>query len=456
MSTARHDQFLEILQAAGIIDRRSRWVAGKTHFVQTGDVLDRGPDSRKALDLLRKLEREASSAGGRVHALIGNHEAMRLMADMRYVAPGEYKAFVDGGSADVRRAFIEQSPQEQRAQLEKELVPGMIEMIRAFGPKGEYGTRIRASNAVVRINGVVFLHGGISPSGRGHALQRDQPNRPPRAVRRPRKDARRAQRKPDGARRRTALVPRPRHGARHVRAAGDRDPAAQKARAIVVAHTVPKTGRITGRFGGRIFMIDTGMQPAYVPNGRASALEIRGDVFTAIYRDSREVVSGSQSNQAHDDPLKGRGMRPPFTLPIAALLVASAFAAAPLADPPSQARGAAPDVQTVADPWPDAKTLEERRKSAENRRLFEGTDPLPITITADFRAVQRDRDPKSLKTFPATVTIPTDDGGTANVPIQIRTRGHSRRCVRRATSRRCASSSPRTRSARRSSTAMGR
>ena len=120
-------------------------------------------------------------------------------------------------------------------------------------------------------------------------------------------------------------------------------------------------------------------------------------------------------------------MRPPFTFQIAAVLVASVFAAAPLAGLPPQARGKAPDVKTVSDPWPDEKTLEDRRKSAENRRLFEGTDPLPITITADFRAVQRDRDPKSLKTFPATVTVPTDNGGTTTVPIQIRTRGHSRR-----------------------------
>ena len=112
----------------------------------------------------RRLERDASGAGGRVHALLGNHEAMRLMADMWYVAPGEYAAFVDGQSAELRKNFIENAPKEDRERLEKELVPGMIEMIRAFGPKGEYGMRLRSQNAVVRINGIVFLHGGISPA----------------------------------------------------------------------------------------------------------------------------------------------------------------------------------------------------------------------------------------------------------------------------------------------------
>lgn len=120
-------------------------------------------------------------------------------------------------------------------------------------------------------------------------------------------------------------------------------------------------------------------------------------------------------------------MRPSLAPPIAGLLVACGFAGSLLADPAAQAVGTTPQVQAGADPWPDAKTLEERRKSAENRRLFAGTDPLPITIEADFRTIQRDRDPKSVKTYPATVTIPNDAGTTTTVPIQVRTRGHSRR-----------------------------
>src|SRR6187399_952828 len=78
-----YDRFTEILRAAGVIDQDRHWSGGRTHLVQLGDVVDRGPDSRKALDFLMSLEKEAAAAGGQVHALIGNHEVMRMLSDMR-------------------------------------------------------------------------------------------------------------------------------------------------------------------------------------------------------------------------------------------------------------------------------------------------------------------------------------------------------------------------------------
>src|SRR5437867_13110521 len=62
------------------------------------------------------------------------------------------------------------------------------------------------------------------------------------------------------------------------------------ARAIIVGHTVSTTGRIASRFDGRVIQIDTGMQPAYVQGGRASALEIHRGEATAIYVDRRDPV----------------------------------------------------------------------------------------------------------------------------------------------------------------------
>ena len=62
-----HGQFLKTLLAAKVIDKETRWIGGRTHLVQTGDLFDRGPDSRKTMDLLMKLEGEAKKAGGHVH-----------------------------------------------------------------------------------------------------------------------------------------------------------------------------------------------------------------------------------------------------------------------------------------------------------------------------------------------------------------------------------------------------
>jgi hypothetical protein len=39
-----------------------------------------------------------------------------------------------------------------------------------------------------------------------------------------------------------------------------------------------------------VIQIDTGMQPAYVADGRASALEISQGVMSAVYTDRREVI----------------------------------------------------------------------------------------------------------------------------------------------------------------------
>ena len=55
------------------------------------------------------------------------------------------------------------------------------------------------------------------------------------------------------------------------------------ARHFFVGHTPQQGGRIHSRFGGRIFLADTGMLSSFYRGGRASALEIQDGVFKAIY-----------------------------------------------------------------------------------------------------------------------------------------------------------------------------
>jgi hypothetical protein len=163
--------FVDILRLAQIIDDKNGWTGGRTHLVQVGDVLDRGADSRKAMELLMSLERQANRAGGRVHSLIGNHEAMNLYGDLRYVSPGEFAAFRGNESAAQVEALWEQETRKMRpkpdaafrAKWMSEHPPGWVEHRAQFGPQGRYGKWIRGHKAIIRINDTLFLHGGISP-----------------------------------------------------------------------------------------------------------------------------------------------------------------------------------------------------------------------------------------------------------------------------------------------------
>ena len=53
---------------------------------------------------------------------------------------------------------------------------------------------------------------------------------------------------------------------------------------FVTGHSVQKGGRITTRFGGTLFLIDTGMlNGKFWPSGRASALEILSEKTNLLY-----------------------------------------------------------------------------------------------------------------------------------------------------------------------------
>ena len=286
-----YDRFVEILRVAGVIDADAHWSGGKTHLVQLGDVIDRGNDSRKALDLLRQLEREAPAAGGQVHPLLGNHEVMRMMGDMRFTAPGEYAAFGRADSESARSAYLNSLRSgPDREQVEK-MPLGFLEMRLAFGRDGEYGRWLRQNAVTVTIDGFVFVHGGISQAFAATGC--DAINERMRRELTSDLDKTRAAPlaslagRPDGPLWYRGLAQEPDSFAPQV----DDIVSKLHARAIVIAHTVTTAGHATVRFGGRVIEMDTGMNPEYVPDGKASALEIRGGEVTVIYVDGREPVS---------------------------------------------------------------------------------------------------------------------------------------------------------------------
>jgi hypothetical protein len=61
---------------------------------------------------------------------------------------------------------------------------------------------------------------------------------------------------------------------------------------IVVGHTPLKSGTVTARFGGRVYLVDTGMLNSYYEGGQPSALEIDNGQFVAIYKDKKVALGG--------------------------------------------------------------------------------------------------------------------------------------------------------------------
>jgi hypothetical protein len=302
-----YDGLLAVLRLAGLADEGGHWTGGRAHLVQTGDVLDRGTEAPRALDLLMRLEGEAKKAGGRVHALLGNHEVMNILGDLRYVNPAEYEAFRTPDSIDRRARFLRNATEvarekaraagqefdadAYRAKLMSEVPLGFVERTAAFSAEGRYGRWLRQRPVIVKVDGVVFLHGGLTPEVA--ALGCDAINQTVR-------------------REITSDIDKTRQDPLKSLAAGENGPlwyrgywkedeatllpAVEKvlqdlgARAIVVGHTVTGSGKIQSRFGGRVVGIDIGISEVY--GSHRGALEVAPDgTLTALYPEGREEIA---------------------------------------------------------------------------------------------------------------------------------------------------------------------
>jgi len=170
-----YSRFLEVLRTAELIDGKSAWKGGTAHLVLTGDFVDRGDASAKVMDLIMALEPQALKAGGQVHPLIGNHEAMDLYGDLRYVTKQDFASFQGPNSRELRDGQMETALENLkrngtplsnesawRKTFEEEHPLGWVEHRLAFQPDGKYGQWLRRQNAIIKINDAIFVHGGIS------------------------------------------------------------------------------------------------------------------------------------------------------------------------------------------------------------------------------------------------------------------------------------------------------
>jgi Calcineurin-like phosphoesterase len=176
-----YEHYMATLKAAGLIDESGKWAGGETHLVQIGDIPDRGPDTIRIIEQLQKLTREATIKSGRVHSLIGNHEAMNVYGDLRYVVPGEYQAFVNKNSAALRDRYYSALMQDlqnrdpaafavliadSRETWDRDHPLGWVEHRQAWSPawnpKAEFGLWVMSQKVAIQLNENLFVHGGIS------------------------------------------------------------------------------------------------------------------------------------------------------------------------------------------------------------------------------------------------------------------------------------------------------
>ena len=71
-------QLVAELRHVNLLDSDGAWCGGRARLTFLGDYFDRGPDGIAVVDLVRRLQSEADTMGGRVDALIGNHEILAL------------------------------------------------------------------------------------------------------------------------------------------------------------------------------------------------------------------------------------------------------------------------------------------------------------------------------------------------------------------------------------------
>jgi hypothetical protein len=322
-----YDNFVKILKGTRVVDQGLHWAAGKAHLVQTGDIMDRGDDARKIFDLLMGLQKEAEEAGGMVHVLLGNHEEMNLTGVVFSSDPNLVTLY----------QFISFLPETFRKQQESALTKRVLKLrSRDGGPKSEkaiidafwkslrdtpsaqrqyvlnlneqYGDWLRQLNVAIKINDVVFVHGGISEKYSRWGLEEIN-NR----FRLELADYWRAYRRSE---QRTILQPQILYRGdsplwyRELAQLPEEDLKEELdatldnlgAKTMIIAHTprIPKNAAEMQRFGGKVWIIDTGISHVY--RGPAAALIIQNGYFNVWGLNDEETEESHPLHSALSGP----------------------------------------------------------------------------------------------------------------------------------------------------------
>jgi hypothetical protein len=284
-----YDAFRDLMSQAGLMNASGNWSGKKTVLVQMGDVVDRGPKSRDIVLRLQKLQSQARRDGGKVITLIGNHEAMNMIGDLRYVPQVEYQNYTTSNSESLRQRYyrdnkrrIEASARQSAPDMPEadikarwlEQTPlGFIEHRRAWAINGEFGRWVLANPALVIIGDSLFVHGGISAKYAAYSV-RELNDMVHKALRSPVTSGDNILEDEAGPLWYRGLVEENENTESEVAAVLQ----AYAVKRLIIAHT-PSLSGIKVLHQGRVILIDTGISAAY--GGTRSFLSIEGQAIFA-------------------------------------------------------------------------------------------------------------------------------------------------------------------------------
>ena len=151
-------------QGTGVVmTEMPKWTGGDTLLVQVGDILDRGDDELRLLGLFASLREEAQEAGGDVFMLHGNHEAMNVMGDFRYVTLGGFRETA---------MYIEETQGPRPEGDPWTLTAAAEARFALFAPGGPLAMALATNPTVLQIDDTLFAHAGVLPQHVAYGLEK--------------------------------------------------------------------------------------------------------------------------------------------------------------------------------------------------------------------------------------------------------------------------------------------
>ncbi|ORX72572.1 Metallo-dependent phosphatase [Anaeromyces robustus] len=128
-----YNQLVSILRNAKLINKKNKWIGYDSILVQMGDLVDRGSDTKKVLDLMIDIREQAKRKGGKVNVILGNHETNIMQGYYLYTYICDLMEF---GTLEDRK--------------------------KAFSLNHKYGNFLRKEmEPVIIIDDILFTHGGL-------------------------------------------------------------------------------------------------------------------------------------------------------------------------------------------------------------------------------------------------------------------------------------------------------